>query len=85
MEKTIKTISKLLDKLLLPEYDDIVEYHITSYDEFIEITFWMDGTDQEIEEEIVDECRSILRMIGPTQYRFLFKFTTEGDNYYTYS
>jgi hypothetical protein len=85
MEKTIKTINKLLDKLLLPEYDDIMEYHITSYDEFIEITFWMDGTDQETEEEIVDECHSILRMIGPTQYRFLFKFTTEGENFYTYS
>jgi hypothetical protein len=85
MEKTIKTISKLLDKLLLPQYDDIVEYQIIPNDDKIEIIFWMDGTDQEIEEEIVDECHSILRMIGPTQYRFLFKFTTEGENFYTYS
>jgi len=85
MEKTIKTINKLLDKLLLPQYDDIVEYQIIPNDDKIEIIFWMDGTDQEIEEEIVDECHSILRMIGPTQYRFLFKFTTEGENFYTYS
>jgi hypothetical protein len=85
METTIKTISKLLNKLLLPQYDDIVEYQIIPNDDKIEIIFWMDGTDQEIEEEIVDECHSILRMIGPTQYRFLFKFTTEGENFYTYS
>ena len=85
MEKTIKTINKLLDKLLLPQYDDIVEYQIIPNDDKIEIIFWMDGTDQEIEEDIVDECHSILRMIGPTQYRFLFKFTTEGDNFYEYS
>jgi hypothetical protein len=85
METTIKTINKLLDKLLLPQYDDIVEYQIIPNDDKIEIIFWMDGTDQEIEEEIVDECHSILRMIGPTQYRFLFKFTTEGENFYTYS
>ena len=85
MEKTIKTINKLLDKLLLPQYDDIVEYHITSYDEFIEITFWMDGTDQETEEEIVDECYSVLNILGSIPYEFIFRFTTEGDSYYTYT
>lgn len=85
MEKTIKTISKLLDKLLLPQYDDIVEYQIIPNDDKIEIIFWMDGTDQEIEEEIVDECRSVLRMIGSIPNKFIFRFTTEGDNYYIYS
>jgi len=85
METTIKTISKLLDKLLLPQYDDIMEYHITSYDNTIEITFWMDGTDQETEEEIVEECRSVLNILGPIPYNFIFRITTEGEHFYTYS
>jgi hypothetical protein len=85
MEATIKTIHKLFDKLLLPQYDDIIEYQITFNQGKIEITFWMDGTDQEIEEEIVDECWGILDMIRPTSYRFRYKFTTDGKNFYEYS
>jgi hypothetical protein len=85
METILKTIEKLLDKFILSKYEDIDEYHIIFNDRDIEITFWMDGTDQETEEEIVDECHSILSIIGPTDYRFIFKFTTEGTNFYTYS
>ena len=43
----------------------------------------MDGTDQEIEEEIVEECLSVLSLI-PTQYKVTFKFTTDGEDFYTY-
>ncbi len=85
METTIKTVHKLLDKLILPKYEDIVEYHIIINDRDIEITFWMDGTDQETEEEIVDECWSVLSMLGSDEYHFIFKFTTEGEHFYTYS
>jgi len=85
METTLKAVDKLIDKFILPTDDDIMEYHITSYDNIIEITFWMAGTESEVEEQIVDECWSVLQMIGPTDYRFLFRFTTEGDNFYEYS
>jgi hypothetical protein len=64
---------------------DIVEYNTISYDDFIEITFWMDGTDQETEEEIVSECFTVLSIVGQTEYRFIFKFTTDGTNFYTYT
>ena len=84
-DTTIKTISRLLDKFILPKYDDIMEYHITFNDGDIEVTFWMDGTDQETEEEIVDECWSVLSLLGSDDYHFIFKFTTDGDNFYTYS
>jgi hypothetical protein len=85
MDITLKTVDKLIDEFILPMDDDIMEYHITSYDNTIEITFWMAGTESEVEEAIVEECWSVLSMLGPRDYRFVFRFTTEGDNYYTYS
>jgi hypothetical protein len=45
----------------------------------------MDGTEQEMEEEIVSECDSVLSIVGPTDYRFIYKFTTNGINFYIYS
>jgi hypothetical protein len=85
MESTLKILNKLIEKFVLPQYDDIYEYHITPHlFNFIEITFWMDGTDQEIEEEIVDECLNLLSFI-PREYKVTFRFTTEGDNFYEYS
>jgi hypothetical protein len=87
MDRTLKIVNKLLNKFILPKYEDIMEYSTSSYNEFkeIEITFWMDGTDQEMEEEIVSECDSVLSIVGPTDYRFIYKFTTNGINFYTYS
>ena len=85
MDTTTKTVSKLLDKLILPKYDDIMEYHITFNNGDIEVTFWMDGTDQETEEEIVDECWSVLSLLSSDDYHFIFKFTTDGEHFYTYS
>jgi len=86
MESTLKILNKLIEKFILPQYDDIYEYHITPRldNNIIEITFWMDGTDQEIEEEIVEECLSVLSFI-PREYKVTFKFTTDGDNFYEYS
>jgi hypothetical protein len=85
MESTLKLVDKLIDKYILPMDDDIMEYQITSYDDIIEITFWMAGTESEVEEAIVEECWSVLNMLGSIPYRFLFRFTTEGDNFYEYS
>jgi hypothetical protein len=85
METILKTIDKLLDKFVLPTDDDIMEYTITLDDDTIVITFWMAGTESEVEEEIVEKCWSALSMLGSIPYRFLFRFTTEGDNFYEYS
>lgn len=85
MDRTLKIVNKLLDKFVLPKYEDIMEYNTSIYNEFIEIVFWMGGTDQEIEEEIVSECDSVLSIVGSTDYRFIFKFTTDGTDFYTYS
>jgi hypothetical protein len=35
--------------------------------------------------DIVDECWSVLSMLGSDEYHFIFKFTTEGEHFYTYS
>ena len=83
MNTIIKTIIRLIDKFILPKYDDIMEYHITPNDKNIEIIFWMDGTDQETEEEIVSESYTVLILMS-SEHHFIFKFTTEGENFYTY-
>ena len=85
MEAILKIVDNLINKLVVPTDDDIMEYHITSYDNIIEITFWMAGTEEEVEEQIVDECYSVLQMLGPKDYRFLFRFTTDGKDFYTYT
>ena len=85
MDSTSKAIRKLIDNLILPQYEDIDEYHIILDDNIIEITFWMDGTDQETEEEIAEECRSVLSMLGSDEYHLIIKFTTEGEHFYIYS
>jgi hypothetical protein len=85
METILKIVDKLIDKFVLPMDDDIMEYHITSYDDTIEITFWMAGTESEIEWEIVDECWAVLSTLGTIPYGFLFRFTTDGDDFYEYS
>lgn len=82
-DTTTKTISRLLDKFILPKYDDIMEYHITPTDKNIVIVFWMDGTDQETEEEIASETYTVLSLMS-SEYHFVFKFTTEGEHFYTY-
>ena len=85
MDITLKIVDNLIDEFILPMDDDIMEYHITSYDNTIEITFWMAGTESEVEEEIVEECRSVLNILGSIPYNFIFRITTEGEHFYIYS
>jgi hypothetical protein len=85
MDSRLKMVGKLLDRYIISKYDDIMEYTLR-YDEDgnIEIVFWMDGTEQEVEEEIVDECYIVLTIVKPKNNYFIFKFTTEGEHFYTY-
>ena len=45
----------------------------------------MSGTEQEVEEEIVEECYNLLKYYGLPNLRLTLKFTTEGEDFYEYS
>ena len=45
----------------------------------------MDGTEQELEEEIVDEFHNLQKYYGLSNLRVKFKFTTDGENFYEYN
>ena len=87
MEQTLKIVHKLLDNFVVPKFEDIADYTlIPSEDgERIVIEFWMSGTEQEVEEEIVEECYNLLKYYGLPNLRLILKFTTEGENFYEYS
>lgn len=84
MDSRLKMVGKLLDRYIVSKYEDIGEYTLRYDEGNIEIVFWMDGTEQELEEEIVDECWVILKIVKPPKHHFIYKFTTEGENFYTY-
>ena len=85
MDSRLKMVDKLLDRYIVPKYEDIGEYTLRYDDGDIEITFWMDGTEQELEEDIVDACNIILKIVRPKNNHFIYKFTTEGEHFYTYT
>lgn len=86
MELTLKAVNKLLDNFILPKHEDIMEYEIKPRfdDNIIEIIFWMDGSEQEIEESIVEDTKNILEYLGSSAYKFIYRFTTGGENFYSY-
>ena len=55
------------------------------YGDKVQIEFLMDGTEQDIEEEIVEECYNLLKYYGLPNLRINFKFTTDGNNFYEYN
>lgn len=86
MSGRLKMVGKLLDKYIIPKYYiDIDDYELTSQDNVTKIIFYMDGTQQEIEEEIVDECNSVLGALKSTKHKFVYLFTTDGEDFYTYT
>lgn len=87
MEQTFKIMRKLLDNFILPKFGEIMSYDFieTDNDEKLIIEFWMDGTEQELEEEIVDEFHNLQKYYGLSNLRVKFKFTTDGENFYEYN
>jgi hypothetical protein len=84
----LKILRKLLDNFIVPKFEDIYEYDLIPQididgDKFI-IEFWMDGTEQEVEEAIVDECHNLLKYYGEPNLSIKFKFTTNGVDFYEY-
>ena len=89
MEQELKIVRKLLDNFIIPKFEDIAEYklkhRINIEGNYIVIEFWMDGSEQEVEEEIVTECYNLLKYYGLPNLRINFKFTTDGNNFYEYN
>ena len=89
MEQELKIVRKLLDNFIIPKFEDIAEYklkhRINIGGNNIVIEFWMDGSEQEVEEEIVEESYNLLKYYGLPNLRINFKFTTDGNNFYEYN
>ena len=62
MEQTLKIVRKLLDNFVIPKFEDVVEYELKHRKDIngdkVQIEFLMDGTEQDIEEEIVDRIEN---------------------------
>ena len=75
----------MLDNFILPEYDDIISYDLSfGDDEYLDILFWMDGTDEELEIDIMNSCQNILRYYSLSDVKVRYRFTVDGDNFYSY-
>lgn len=89
MEQTLKIVRKLLDNFIIPKFEDIAEYDLKHrkdiYGDKVQIEFLMDGTEQEIEEQIVNECYNLLKYYDLPNLRLNFRFTTDGENFYDYN
>ena len=65
-----KMLQKFLDHFILPKYEDILSYEIglleyKFHDKFIfDIRFFMDGTEQSVEDEISDDISHGLKVLG---------------------
>lgn len=89
MEQTLKIVRKLLDNFIVPKFEDIAEYDLKHQKDIngnkVKIDFIMDGTEEEIEEEIVDECYNLLKYYDLPNLKLSFTFTTDGENFYVYN
>ena len=89
MEQTLKILKKLLDNFIIPKFEDIVEYGLKHQKDIngdkVKIDFIMDGTEEEIEEEIVYECYNLLKYYDLPNLKLSITFTTDGENFYVYN
>lgn len=78
----IKQFSKYIDRIILPKYPEIINYeievsnyHITDYI-FVNFIFYMDGSEYDIEEEIVEKCSDMMNVFGLSNINYGFSFET---------
>jgi len=70
IEKIKSSVEKYIDAIIVPKFPDIMEFSVEnkSYDysdySLIKITFLMDGTEQEVEEEIEDSVLDMFTMFS---------------------
>jgi hypothetical protein len=89
MEQELKIVRKLLDNFIMPKFEDIFKYELKHRKDIngdkVQIEFLMDGTEQDIEEEIVEECYNLLKYYDLPNLRLSLRFTTDGENFYDYN
>jgi hypothetical protein len=69
-DKIKNSVEKYIDAIIVPKFPDIMEFSVEnkSYDysdySLIKITFLMDGTEQEVEEEIEESILDMFTMFS---------------------
>jgi hypothetical protein len=82
-EKIKSSVEKYIDAIIVPKFPDIIKFSVEnkSYDysdySVIKITFLMDGTEQEVEEEIEESVLDMFTMFSFNKnIKPLLKFET---------
>jgi hypothetical protein len=73
--------SKYIRKIILPKYEDIMDFEIIIKDDFgdklfVDFIFRMDGTEYEIEQEIIEGVHNMIDLFGMEKINYGFKFYT---------
>ena len=73
--------SKYIRKIILPKYEDIIDFEIIIKDDFgdklfVDFIFQMDGTEYEIEESIIENIHNMIDLFGMDKINYGFKFNT---------
>ena len=85
MKNIDNVLEKILSNFILPKFEDIMNYEVSQHDDnVLDVLFWMDGTDEEIEQDIVSECQNVLRYYDLPDIKIRYRFTVDGENYYDY-
>jgi hypothetical protein len=71
--------SKYIRKIILPKYEDIIDFEIVIKDDFgdklfVDFIFQMDGTEYEIEEAIIEYIHNMIDLFGMYKINYGFKF-----------
>jgi len=73
--------SKYIRKIILPKYEDIMDFEIIIKDDFgdklfVDFIFQMDGTEYEIEESIIENIHNMIDLFSMDKINYGFKFDT---------
>lgn len=72
----IKQFSKYIDRIILPKYPEIIKYDIEVNKFLVNFIFYMDGTEYDIEEQIVEKCLDMMDIFGVSNINYGFSFET---------
>ena len=82
-DKIKNSVEKYIDAIIVPKYPDIMEFSVESkyYSQsdylLVKIIFLMDGTEQEVEEEIEESVLDMFKMFSfDKNIKRLIKFKT---------
>lgn len=84
MKEHSNVLKKLLDNFIVPRFDDIIRYGLSFDENKLDILFLMEGTDEEEENEIVQECKNLLKYYTISDIEIRYRFTTDGIYFYDY-